>query len=421
MIQALVITLREGMEAALVIGIVLAYLGKLGRGELKRAVWSGLAVAVAASIVTAVLLERLKINQEAFEGWVMLAAAVFVSTMVVWMWRTARRLKGRIEEKVGGFAVRGAGAAWLGIFLFVTLMVLREGVETVLMLGAISFSTEGLLELSGAATGLALAVAFGAAFFKGSLRINLGKFFRVTSLMLFVIVAQLLITGVHELSEAMVLPSSKREMALIGPIVQNDVFFFVIILTVALALVGAEWMKRRSVPVAGEELTAAEKRKRLWEQKKERWWTAAAGIVALLIMVTITAEFLYARSAQALSPAHPVNPVEGVIRIPLNAVNDGNLHRFGLSFQGTTIRFLALKRPNGDIVTALDACLICGDVGYYQKGRDIICKNCVAAINPATIGMPGGCNPIALASRVEGPEVVISVAELQTGLKHFKH
>lgn len=421
MIQALVITLREGMEAALVIGIVLAYLGKMARPVLKRAVWLGLAVAVAASVAAALLLERLKISQDVFEGWVMLAAAVFVSTMVVWMWRTARRLKGQIEQKVGGLAGRGGAAAWLGVFLFVTLMVLREGVETVLMLGAISFSTQGLLELAGATTGLALAVAFGAAFFKGSLRINLGKFFRVTSIILFVVVGQLLITGIHELSEAMVLPSSKREMALIGPIVRNDVFFFVIILAVALALVGAEWMKKRSAVVADGEETAAERRKRLWEQKKERWWTAGAGIVALLILVTITAEFLYARVAQALSPAQPVSAVEGVIHIPLNAVNDGNLHRFGLNFQGTTIRFLVLKKPNSDIATALDACLICGDVGYYQKGHDIICKNCVAAINPATIGMPGGCNPIALPSRVEGPEVMIFVADLEAGLKHFKH
>lgn len=421
MLQALVITLREGMEAALVIGIVLAYLGKIARPELRRAVWMGLGVAVAASLASAVLLERLPVSQEAVEGWIMLAAAVFVSTMVVWMWRTARRLKGDIEERVGGLAHRSGPVPWLGLFLFVTLMVLREGIEMVLMLGAISFSTEGFLELAGALLGLALAASFGVAFFKGSVRIDLGKFFRVTSLMLFVIVTQLVITGVHELSEAMVLPSSKREMAMIGPIVKNDVFFFVMILGVAFVAAGAEWIKQRSGAVEVPGLTAAERRKRLWEQKKQRLWTAAAGVVALVILLTITAEFVYARATQALSPAQAVSPRDGVIRLPMTAVDDGRLHRFGLEFNGTTVRFLLIKKPNGQIATALDACLICGDVGYFQKGRDVICKNCSAAINLATIGLPGGCNPIALPSRVEHTEVVISVADLQAGQKYFKH
>lgn len=421
MIQALVITLREGMEAALVIGIVLAYLRKIERGELKRAVWLGLGVAVVASVAGALLLERLPVSQEAVEGWILLAAAVFVATMVVWMWRTAKRLKGDIEQKVGGLAGRGGRAAWLGVFLFVTLMVLREGIETVLMLGAISFSSEGFLEFGGAVLGLALAVTFGVAFFKGSLRIDLAKFFRATSLMLFVIVAQLLITGVHELSEAMVLPSSKREMALIGPIVQNDVFFFVMILGMAAVVAGTEWLRQRPLPATLDSLPAAERRKLLWEQKKQRLWTATASVAAMVILLTITAEFVYARTTQALSPALPVSPREGVIRIPANAVNDGNLHRFGLQFNGTTVRFLIIKKPNGDLAAALDACLICGDVGYYQKGRDVICKNCAAAINIATIGLPGGCNPIALPARVEGPEIVIAVAELEAGRRHFRH
>src|SRR5262249_8760144 len=151
----------------------------------------------------------------------MLAAAFFVITMIVFMMKTGRKLKGQIESKVGFLAGKNAK---LGLFLFVFLMVLREGVETVLVLGAGSLNSTELLSSLGTLLGVAMAVLFGVMFVKGSVRINLPKFFRITTVILFFVVAQLVLTGLHELSENGVLPSSRREMALIGPIVSNEEF-----------------------------------------------------------------------------------------------------------------------------------------------------------------------------------------------------
>jgi high-affinity iron transporter len=134
MLQAFMITLREGVEAALIVGITLAYLEKIGRLELRKAVFAALGAAFVGSVAGAVLLSRLKLNEDVFEGWVMLVAAFFVITMIVFMMKTGRKLKGEIEGKVGLLAGENA---WFGLFLFVFLMVLREGAETVLALAAV--------------------------------------------------------------------------------------------------------------------------------------------------------------------------------------------------------------------------------------------------------------------------------------------
>ena len=224
MLQAFIITLREGVEAALIVGITLAYLTKIGRQELRKTVYAALAAAFLGSIGVAVVISRTHLNEDVFEGWIMLVAAFFVVTMVVFMMKTGRKLKGEIEGKVGLLA---GNDAWVGLFVFIFLMVLREGAETVLILSAVSLNSTELMSFLGTLLGVLAAIAFGVMFVKGSVRINLQKFFRVTTAIMFLVAAQLLISGLHELSESGVIPSSKREMALIGPIVSNDWFFFV--------------------------------------------------------------------------------------------------------------------------------------------------------------------------------------------------
>src|SRR3979411_1715054 len=214
MLQAFIITLREGVEAALIVGITLAYLAKIGRSDLRKTVYAALAAAFLGSIGGALVISRLNWNQDVFEGWIMLAAAFFVVTMVIFMMKTGRKLKGEIEGKVGLLAGEDA---WIGLFFFVFLMVLREGVETVLILSAVSLNSTELMSFLGTLLGVLAAVAFGVLFVKGSVLINLQKFFRVTTAILFLVAAQLVIAGLHELSENGVLPSYRQELAIMRP------------------------------------------------------------------------------------------------------------------------------------------------------------------------------------------------------------
>lgn len=417
MLQTFVITLREGVEAALVIAIAIAYLRKTGRAKLLSAVYKAFGAAVIASFVLAWAFSRIQITEEAYEGWTLLASAVFVLTLVLWMNRHARSLKGEIEtrlqEKTSGVRSRPA------IFLFVFLMIFREGVETVLMLRAVRFDTSGLLELSGAALGLALAILFGVSFVRGTLRIRLRSFFQMTTVILMVVVAQLAITGLHELSEGQILWSSRREMALVGPIVRNDVFFFVVILALAAAMFLMEW-RRRSRPETAA-LVGAALRKAKWSARRERLWMIASCSAAAVFMLTITAEFIYAKSETTLSQATPLAAFDGKVRIPVSILTDDTLHRFSIQSNGVTIRIIAIRRPDRTIATAFDACQICGSQGYYQKGLNVICKNCASAINIPTIGVTGGCNPIPLASNQEGDSVVIDAAKLFAGSRFFRN
>ena len=414
MLQAFIVTLREGVEAALIVGITLAYLTKIGRPELRKSVYAALGAAFVGSIGVAILLSRLRWNQDIFEGWIMLAAAFFVITMIVFMMKTGRRLKGQIEGKVGLLAGEDAR---LGLFLFVFLMVLREGVETVLILGAVSLNSSEILSFFGTALGVAAAILFGVMFVKGSVRINLQKFFRVTTVILFFVAAQLVISGLHELSENGVLPSSKREMAIIGPIVRNDLFFFVTIFALAALMVLFE-VKRRE-PVAVPQ-SPAEHRKALWTARRERLWMASVYASSFLFIVLVTAEFIYAKSVSALSPATAVAFVNGQVSIPLAQVSDGDLHRFQATENGTEVRFWLYQKPDGKIATVFDACEICGAVGFYKGPTGVVCKNCAAPINGQSVGMPGGCNPIPLKAEQTSDTVIIREADLAAGARLFQ-
>jgi len=413
MLQAFIITLREGVEAALIVGITLAYLAKIGRHDLRKAVYAALGAAFLGSIGVAIVISRLNWNEDVFEGWIMLAAAFFVITMVIFMMRTGRKLKGEIEGKLGALAGSGAGNdARIGLFFFVFLMVLREGAETVLMLSAVSLNSTELMSFLGTLLGVLAAIAFGVMFVKGTFRINLQKFFRVTTAILFLVAAQLIIAGLHELSESGVIPSSKREMALIGPIVRNDLFFFVTIFALAALMVLYDAKRREPVT---ELASAAERRKAAWSARRERLWMASVYVFSFIFIAMLTAEFVYAKSQSALSPATEVSFVHGQTTIPLAQISDGDLHRFQAQENGTSIRFWLYQKPDGKIATVFDACEICGAVGFYKSGNGVVCKNCAAPINPQSVGTAGGCNPIPLKATQTADSVIIQEADIAAG------
>src|SRR5579872_797419 len=414
MLQAFIITLREGVEAALIVGITLAYLAKIGRDDLRKAVYAALGAAFVGSIGVAILMARLNLNEDAFEGWVMLAAAFFVVTMVVFMMKTGRKLKGEIEGKVGRLAGKNA---WIGLFFFVFLMVLREGAETVLILSAVTLNSTELMSFLGTLLGVGAAIAFGVMFVKGSVRINLQKFFRVTTAILFLVAAQLLISGLHELSETGVLPSSKEEMALIGPIVSNEWFFFVTILALAGLMVLFDAKRRQPAAIPA---SAAERRKAAWTARKERLWMGALYCFSFVFITLITAEFIYAKSVSALSPATEVTFTNGKLTIPLSQVADGDLHRYQAKENGTEIRFWLYQKPDGKIATVFDACEICGAVGFYKTSTGVVCKNCAAPIVPQSVGATGGCNPIPLKATQTTDAITIQEADIAAGSHLFE-
>ena len=144
MLSALLLSLREGVEAALVVGIVLVYLNRTGRRALSSYVWAGVLLAAAASFVAAVLLQRWQVSEDGFEGLLMLVASALVVSMIIWMNRAARHLKKEIEQRVESYAQKSTRAAGWAIGFFVFMMVVREGAELILILRAVELSSAGV-------------------------------------------------------------------------------------------------------------------------------------------------------------------------------------------------------------------------------------------------------------------------------------
>lgn len=416
MLAAFLIALREGVEAALVVGIILVYLSRTGRAHLARFAWYGVAAATGLSLAVAMALQRWRISEDGFEGLMLLVAAFFVVSMIVWMNRVARHLKKEIEQKVEAYAVRAGRAAGLGIFLFVFLMVVREGAELALILRAVEMSTEGLQTWIGTILGIAAAVAVGLFFFKGTLRVPLHRFFAVTSAILMLVAFQLGLTGLHELSEARWLPSSKQEMALIGPIVRNELFFFVFVFGAAALLILREWQSASHAKSAKDVTGDAERRLVEAQNRRAQRWMIAGAIGCLTVILVLTADFIYTRANSAPPASRPIAAVGNEVRVPLSEVQDASLHLFTIEVNGQSLRFMIVKKPNG-YGTALDACRICGAEGYRQDGQNVVCRHCGSAIYVPSIGEAGGCNPVGVPSRIEGADLVMDVSALSQAEK----
>jgi high-affinity iron transporter len=200
-----VIGLREGLEAALIVGIIAAFLGQQGRRDALRQVWVGTGTAVAICVAVAVVLQVVSSDlpqrqQEGLETVVGALAVCMVTYMIMFMRRHARNLKGELVGAAASALATGSSRALVGMAF---LAVLREGFETAVFLLA-TFHASGNATASwvGAVLGIALAAAIGYGIYKGGIRLNLARFFRVTGLVLVVVAAGLVMTAFHTANEA---------------------------------------------------------------------------------------------------------------------------------------------------------------------------------------------------------------------------
>ncbi len=250
MFQTLLIAFREGLEALLVVAIATLYLRRTGRTHLLGAIRSGLAVAVALSLLLGYLLSRVGAMSPTAEGVMALLAAAAVIWCVVHMMKAGKTMGREITAHLDRASVLDGSRAWLAVFGFTLFMVGREGVETTTMLASLASSAELDYMVWGGLIGLALAAAIAGAWVRYGKAVDLGRFFRVTAWFMMVFAVQLVIYALHEFTESALIPGidnawwhAATEDLAEGTTAQLVSLALVLVPTVWLAL--AHWQDRR--------------------------------------------------------------------------------------------------------------------------------------------------------------------------------
>jgi high-affinity iron transporter len=223
MFAASLLAFREGLEAALILGIVLSVLRRVGRQDRTLGVWLGAGLAALISLVGGITLHTLGVAfegraEEIFEGVAMLLAAAVLTWMIFWMARQGRGLQAVLEQDVRQAA--RTGGAW-ALFSLAFVAVLREGIELALFLTAAAFTATARATLIGGLLGLVAAAAVGWLLFATTARLNISAFFRVTGALLIVVAAGLVAHGVHEFNEAGIIPSVVEHVWDVNPVLDE--------------------------------------------------------------------------------------------------------------------------------------------------------------------------------------------------------
>lgn len=200
MFETMLITFREGLEAFLIVAITLAYLTKTGRTHLKKPVYAGIIAALILSATTGFHIAEMA-DTPFMEGILALVAGVLVASMTYYMMTSAHKIRAHIGETVEKHAAKAGFGAIAGIFIFTVIMIAREGMETALLLGAISSNTDASQMMMGALAGIGLTAFIGYLWATQSHKINLKAFMQVTGIFLFLFAVHLFLYGIYELTE----------------------------------------------------------------------------------------------------------------------------------------------------------------------------------------------------------------------------
>jgi FTR1 family protein len=306
MLESFIVMLREGIEVALIVGLIWIYLRETGRQKLIPAVLWGLGAGVVASLALAWGLASLDWSKPFVEGTMMFVAAAFVGTMVAGMMLHARTMGRSIRKKIDTIATtaeKPSITAFAGIIAFTAIMVAREGFETVVMLKAVDLGTgDSAMSLIGTLAGLALAIAFAVMFIRGAVRIDLGRFFKITGLVLAIFLVQLVIYGMHEYGEVGLmnwLPASV--MQVIDAIAKANLFFILAIVAIPLLILVVPGKNREVKP-------------------KVRGFRMAGATAGLVIVAILGVNYI-ATHAHATSAGLPVlHPERGYVEIELDHI-----------------------------------------------------------------------------------------------------
>lgn len=417
MLQSLIPTMQSLSLAIFPLAMLLALVSRRSQGNLRNWVRRGasLAIVLAFIFVALELLQPGLVEREIYEGWVLGLALPGEAFLLSGFWRAWK--KGYPETS-------GNIPSWLVALVAATVLLHRASEIflfsiRVLTSSSALFSSEFIFKLTGLLLGLGLALMAGLAVLRVAFALPESILLAVTTAGFLVIMGEQAVIVIQVLLVRGLIPMSRWLLGMLIPLINyQDLFFYFMMATVASLPV---ILLRQRQPLEAEGLNPAERRKIQAALRAQLRWGGTAALTLSLAVFLAVAGKVYANEEVKLFPAQPVTVDKGEIKISLETVDDGKLHRFAYTAQdGTEVRFIVINKGGSAYGVGLDACDICGPTGYYQRKGQVVCKRCDVVINTPTVGYKGGCNPIPFEYRIASGQLVIQAAVLEKEKERFQ-
>ena len=406
--------LTMGLSASLTVGE--------GRDKPLSARWRlyGLSVGTVAALIFAILRASVVINQRNFVNMPALCVAVpFDIAAIAVVIRSRKTVENWREHPLAMHISNAIGACALAFTVFYALPDVILQLTIFVDSSTPPFTSDMLLRALGFVLGAAAAICI--SLMVRSLRATSNAIsFKIAIVLSMIILLVQHVTSLLQIMQgSILLYIDDFSFSVLVWLINNNPLMIMAQISVFLIPAVASLVIGFKTAVVGE--NAAEIRTKRAFKRKSRKSALAALLAALTVILTLTAGVSIMNIKPTLTPPEPYELHDGLATINFVQISDGHLHRFQYKAKdGTVMRFIIIKKNGGAYGVGLDACENCGDAGYYEKDGKIICRKCDVAINLATIGFKGGCNPIPFPYKAGHGKITIHTADLDVLSSHFK-
>ncbi|WP_303701484.1 DUF2318 domain-containing protein [Flexistipes sinusarabici] len=413
MIKGMALAILSGLDAVILIGFLVGYLKHTEIKNAGKAVYYALAAGLLFSFSLVYTLKYLSIEKEVE---VFFTFTGFLLTVIILSWAFFQKYgvseKGKTNDNFIQKVLIFAYCLYLGVVYENHIFRVPSKISLGTMQSA-GFDTQQFLIYCGVITGILLLILFLFALVNFLRRSPNDRSRRLLLIINFIYLGKLSIMAVYGLIFVDILPSSPSLISGVAPFYNNiGLFSYFFLFATGVILILNLFIKTDDL-IEYESLNRAEIRKIKAQKKKRLFWIKFPATLAGIFILILSANYISINRTVSLVPAVPLKPANGVFEIEKEKVNDGGLHRFSYETKDdVTIKFFIIRKSEDAYGVVYDACDICGAAGYYQHKDSVICRRCDVLMNKATIGFPGGCNPIPVNFRVENGKIYITKKEL---------
>ncbi|MDR3279017.1 MAG: DUF2318 domain-containing protein [Synergistaceae bacterium] len=416
MLEYLIKVTNNTFYTAMPIALLMAFLYRLDAQNWKKFPKLGFWIGIAAAVIYAALKRNTGFAvREYYDLGAIILSLISGLTVVFCCLSAMLNFKvGRALKNAAAMCVMAGWIAYAAPDLLLYPYEFAVGMDNV-------FNTEFMFKVVGYSSGLLLSGLSGYALFKASLSLGTKKLAPACAVSSLIMAAKGILTTVQILLGRNMIPRYRWLTSRVIWALSHENFFTYLILALSSLLVLALIVSVKKTPIHGG--NPAEIRKARFLSRRITRFCASTILGVVLSLLTVTVGVTYSNKKIELSPPLEIAATGDEIVIPLDTVNDGTLHRFvykaGVGSSEVSVRYIVIKKNETSYGVGLDACDVCGPTGYYERKGQVVCILCDVVMNKATIGLPGGCNPVPLKFGITGGNMTIKTADLAAEARRF--